>query len=106
MYYENEKNEFVNKPLWNIATNGTNLIDIFNLPHVDFTNTISNDIVEIYNLLGIEAAREALINEITPVGKEIQKLLKDKSHLKNILKKGSEKANIIAELNSSKTNIN
>ena len=42
---------------------------------------------------------EALINEITPVGKEIQKLLKDKSHLKNILKKGSEKANIIAEEN-------
>ena len=32
-------------------------------------------------------------------GKEIQKLLKDKSHLKNILKKGSEKANIIAEEN-------
>ena len=42
---------------------------------------------------------EALISEITPVGKEIQKLLKDKSHLKNILKKGSEKANIIAEEN-------
>ena len=31
--------------------------------------------------------------------KEIKKLLKDKSHLKNILKKGSEKANIIAEEN-------
>ena len=42
---------------------------------------------------------EALIEEITPVGKEIQKLLEDKSHLKNILKKGSEKASIIAEEN-------
>jgi len=42
---------------------------------------------------------EVLINEITPVGKEIQKLLKDKSYLKNILKKGSTKANIIAEEN-------
>jgi tryptophanyl-tRNA synthetase len=42
---------------------------------------------------------EVLINEIEPVGKEIQKLLKDKAHLKNILKKGSEKANIIAEEN-------
>ena len=42
---------------------------------------------------------EVLISEITPVGKEIQKLLKDKSHLKNILKKGSEKANIIAKEN-------
>ena len=42
---------------------------------------------------------EVLISEITPVGKEIQKLLKDKSYLKNILKKGSEKANMIAEEN-------
>ena len=42
---------------------------------------------------------EVLINEITPVGKEIQKLLEDKSHLKNILKKGTEKASKIAEEN-------
>ena len=51
-----------------------------------------------YSFLKTKLA-EALINEITPVGKEIQKLLKDKSHLKNILKKGTEKANIIAEEN-------
>ena len=42
---------------------------------------------------------EVLIEEITLVGKEIYKLLKDKSHIKKILKKGSEKANIIAEEN-------
>ena len=42
---------------------------------------------------------EILIGEITPVGKEIQKLMDDKLHLKGILKKGSEKANIIAEDN-------
>ena len=42
---------------------------------------------------------EVIINELSPVGKEIQKLLKDKSYLKNILKKGTEKANIIAEEN-------
>tara|TARA_B100001989_G_scaffold189368_1_gene138600 strand:+ start:3627 stop:4631 length:1005 start_codon:yes stop_codon:yes gene_type:complete len=42
---------------------------------------------------------DMLINEITPVGKEIQKLLKDKSHLKKILNKGTEKANILAEEN-------
>jgi tryptophanyl-tRNA synthetase len=45
---------------------------------------------------------EILIEEITPVGKEIQKLLDDKSYLKGILKKGSEKANIIAEENLKK----
>ncbi len=42
---------------------------------------------------------ELLINEIVPVGKEIKKLLGDKSHLELILKKGKEKANIIAEEN-------
>ena len=42
---------------------------------------------------------EILIGEITPIGKEIQKLLDDKLHLMGILKKGSEKANIIAEEN-------
>ena len=46
-----------------------------------------------------EKLAEVLISEITPVGKEIQKLLKDKSYLKKILKKGTEKANIIAEEN-------
>ena len=51
-----------------------------------------------YSFLKTKLA-DALVNEITPVGKEIQKLLQDKSHLKNILKKGSEKANIIAEEN-------
>ena len=42
---------------------------------------------------------ELLVKEITPVGKEIKKLLNDKSHLEQILKKGKEKANIIAEEN-------
>ena len=42
---------------------------------------------------------EILIEEITPVGKEIKRLLDDKSHLKRILNKGSEKANIISEEN-------
>ena len=51
-----------------------------------------------YSFLKTKLA-EILINEITPVGKEIQRLVKDKSYLKNILKKGTEKANIIAEEN-------
>ena len=51
-----------------------------------------------YSFLKTKLA-EVLIDEITPVGKEIQKLLKDKTHLKNIIKKGAEKANILAEEN-------
>ena len=42
---------------------------------------------------------DLLINEITPIGKEIKKLLNDQAHLEQILKKGREKANIIAEEN-------
>ena len=42
---------------------------------------------------------DILISEIVPIGKEIKKLLDDKAHLMKILKKGKEKANIIAEEN-------
>ena len=42
---------------------------------------------------------DVLISEIVPIGKEIKKLLDDKAHLMQILKKGKEKANIIAEEN-------
>ena len=42
---------------------------------------------------------DVLISELTPIGKEIKKLLSDKLHLKEVLKKGREKANIIAEEN-------
>ena len=51
-----------------------------------------------YSFLKTKLA-EVLIEEIAPVSEEINKLLNDKSHLKKILKKGSEKANVIAEEN-------
>ena len=42
---------------------------------------------------------DLLISVITPIGKEIKKLLGDKAHLEQILEKGKEKANNIAEEN-------
>ncbi len=42
---------------------------------------------------------DILVSEICPVGKEINKLMKDETYLLQILKKGSEKANIKAEEN-------
>jgi tryptophanyl-tRNA synthetase len=42
---------------------------------------------------------ELLVDQICPIGKEINKLMNDKTYLLNILKKGSEKANIKAEEN-------
>jgi DNA-directed RNA polymerase II subunit RPB1 len=50
-----------------IDTNGSNLIDVLNLPHIDKFNTVSNDVWEIYQSYGIEAARASLIHELVEV---------------------------------------
>ena len=52
---------------WILETDGTNLIDILGHPMVDSTKTESNDINEIYQIFGIEAARGCLLNEINDV---------------------------------------
>jgi len=50
-----------------IITAGTNLKKILELDFVDKTRVISNNIFEIANVLGIEAARQAIINEVSKV---------------------------------------
>ena len=65
--YELEDNSYVQKEEWVLNTNGINLLSILNSPNIDFSRTISNDIYEVYELLGIEAARKLLLNEITEV---------------------------------------
>ncbi len=50
-----------------IITAGSNLKDILELEFVDETRTVSNDVYEIASVLGIEAARQAVINEIFKV---------------------------------------
>jgi len=50
-----------------IITAGTNLKEILSLDFVDNVRTVSNDIYEIYNVLGIEATRQAIINEVMKV---------------------------------------
>lgn len=50
-----------------IITAGTNLKEIFKLDFVDKTRTITNDLYEIQEHLGIEAARQTLINEVNKV---------------------------------------
>ncbi|MFP4403040.1 MAG: DNA-directed RNA polymerase subunit A'' [Candidatus Woesearchaeota archaeon] len=50
-----------------IVTSGTNLKEVIKLDFVDYTRTFSNDIHEIRNVLGIEAARNSIINEVTKV---------------------------------------
>ena len=50
-----------------IETDGINLYEIFNSKYVNYINTTSNNILEIYECLGIEAARNVLIEEISSV---------------------------------------
>ena len=52
---------------WVLDTDGTNLIEILSNPNIDATRTISNDIREIYTVLGVEAARNALYHELVNV---------------------------------------
>ncbi|MBI2448732.1 DNA-directed RNA polymerase subunit A' [Candidatus Pacearchaeota archaeon] len=66
-----------------ILTYGSNLKDILNLKGIDKNKTISNDIHEIADVLGIESARQAIINEINRVI-ENQGFDIDERHLKLI----------------------
>ena len=63
---ENE-GKFDKQEYWVLDTVGTNMLDILALPYVDKTRTYSNDIQEIYRVLGIEAARQSIFNEISEV---------------------------------------
>ena len=52
---------------WFIRTGGTNLKDVLKIKEVDDTRTISNNLYEVYNVLGIEAARNLIIDEVMDV---------------------------------------
>jgi len=50
-----------------IITAGSNLKDVFKMEEVDTARTITNDIYEIAGIFGVEAARQAIINEVYKV---------------------------------------
>ncbi|TES98783.1 MAG: DNA-directed RNA polymerase subunit A'' [Hadesarchaea archaeon] len=52
-----EGNEYV------VYTEGSNFSEILTMPEVDQTRTVTNNIHEIEDVLGVEAARKAIINE-------------------------------------------
>jgi len=63
-----EKNGlYKREDIWVLDTIGTNLLEILGIDYIDNTRTFSNDIVETYNVLGIEAARQAIYNELVDV---------------------------------------
>ena len=52
---------------WRLETDGVNLASVLALEGVDHTKTISNDLVEVARILGIEAVRQALMKELREV---------------------------------------
>jgi DNA-directed RNA polymerase beta' subunit len=65
--YNDDTGSFDKVVEWVLDTDGTNLMEILSNPNIDTTRTISNDIREIHNVLGIEAARNALYNELVNI---------------------------------------
>jgi DNA-directed RNA polymerase beta' subunit len=53
--------------IWVLDTIGTNILDVLALDYIDSSRTYSNDIIEIYEIFGIEAARQTIYNELVDV---------------------------------------
>lgn len=62
-----EDGKFVKKDAWVLDTTGSNLLQVLGLDFIDYARTFSNDIREVFDVLGIEAARQMLFNEISEV---------------------------------------
>ena len=65
--FSDNKNQFDKVAEWILDTDGTNLSDILGNPNIDSYRTHSNDIYEVFKVLGIEAARNALFQEFMEV---------------------------------------
>ena len=79
-----------------------NLLSIYSdLSDQKIESTINQFVGKDFSSLKIKLS-EKLVETISPIGKNITKLMKDKKHLEDVLKKGQQKANIIAEENLKK----
>jgi DNA-directed RNA polymerase beta' subunit len=58
---------YTKKDSWVLDTMGTNLVHMLGLDYIDSKRTVSNDIQEVYRVFGIEAARQAIFNELAEV---------------------------------------
>ena len=58
---------FVKNDIWILDTIGTNLLDVLGLDYINVNKTISNDVLEVLDVLGMEAARQSLYNEMSEV---------------------------------------
>lgn len=65
--YWDENDGFGVRQEWVLETDGSNLAEILTYPQVDHRATQSNDVVEMFQVLGIEGARASLFNELRGV---------------------------------------
>jgi DNA-directed RNA polymerase II subunit RPB1 len=63
----NEAGEFQANVEWILQTDGTSLMRVLSERDVDHVRTYSNDIQEIFSVLGIEAARKSIEKEMNMV---------------------------------------
>ncbi|CAM9278362.1 unnamed protein product, partial [Heterosigma akashiwo] len=52
---------------WVLETDGSNLMEVFAYPEVDFTRSFTNSCVEMFQILGIEGVRASLLHELRAV---------------------------------------
>jgi len=62
-----DEGKYVAKDVWVLDTTGSNLMEILAMDFIDANRTYSNDIKEIFDVLGIEAARQIIYNEFFEV---------------------------------------
>ncbi len=93
-----------------ILTSGSNLKEVFKIKEVDETKTITNDIHEVRSFLGVEAARQVVINESSKILQDqgldvdirhlmfIADIITSSGHIKGITRGGitGEKESVLA----------
>ena len=62
-----EEGKYAQKDVWILDTTGSNLLEVLGLSYIDAKRTYSNDIYESFDVLGIEAARQVILNELNEV---------------------------------------
>jgi DNA-directed RNA polymerase II subunit RPB1 len=63
----NKEGEFSAQQDWILETDGTSLMKVLSQKNIDTVRTYTNDICELFEILGLEAVRKGLEREITNV---------------------------------------
>ncbi|MDA7495516.1 hypothetical protein N8459_03300 [Nitrosopumilus sp.] len=66
-YMTESEGAYLKNDIWVVDTIGSNLLQVLGQEYIDSTRTFSNDINEMYEVLGIEAARQTIMNELVDV---------------------------------------